>query len=195
MNHWDRVIGINLLTKFHENKTINVASRVLTRKNAPPPADRNFQPIKTILVLVQDIMRTNLLTTFHDDQTINLTSRVLTRKNAPPPWQPCFSTNQNHFRTHQTIHFGFRVLTSIETNLLTILHQDWTIHVASRVLTRKILKPWTIHVASRVLTRKILKPWTIHVASRVLTRKILKPHYTQDRQKAITKAVYCAQVR
>ncbi|KAH3704991.1 hypothetical protein DPMN_080053 [Dreissena polymorpha] len=159
MNHWDRVIGINLLTKFHENKTINVASRVLTRKNAPPSADRNFQPIITILVLVQDIMRTNLLTTFHDDQTINFTSRVLTRKNAPPPWQPCFSTNQNHFRTHQTIHFGIRVLTSIETILLTIFHQDWTIHVASRVLTRKILKP----------------------------------HYTQDRQKAITKAVYCAQ--
>ncbi|KAH3704958.1 hypothetical protein DPMN_080020 [Dreissena polymorpha] len=88
MNHWDRVIGINLLTKFHEDKTINLASRVLTRKNATPPADLVFQPIITILVLFQDIMRTNLLTTFHDDQTINVTSRVLTRKNAPPPWQP-----------------------------------------------------------------------------------------------------------
>ncbi|KAH3769935.1 hypothetical protein DPMN_171214, partial [Dreissena polymorpha] len=28
------IIGINLLTKFHNDRTINVVSRVLTRKNA-----------------------------------------------------------------------------------------------------------------------------------------------------------------
>ncbi|KAH3704879.1 hypothetical protein DPMN_079940 [Dreissena polymorpha] len=31
------IIGTNLLTKFHEDPKINVASRVLTRKNSPPP--------------------------------------------------------------------------------------------------------------------------------------------------------------
>ncbi|KAH3852726.1 hypothetical protein DPMN_095240 [Dreissena polymorpha] len=33
------IIGTHCLTKFHEDWTINVASRVLKRKNAPPPGD------------------------------------------------------------------------------------------------------------------------------------------------------------
>ncbi|KAH3877218.1 hypothetical protein DPMN_001080 [Dreissena polymorpha] len=37
------IIGTNLLTKFHEDWKINVASRVLTRKNAPPPGSHVFQ--------------------------------------------------------------------------------------------------------------------------------------------------------
>ncbi|KAH3887734.1 hypothetical protein DPMN_011753 [Dreissena polymorpha] len=31
------IIGTNLLTKFHDDRTMNMASRVLTRKNATPP--------------------------------------------------------------------------------------------------------------------------------------------------------------
>ncbi|KAH3853145.1 hypothetical protein DPMN_095667 [Dreissena polymorpha] len=65
------IIETNLLTKVHEDWTINVASRMLTRKNVPP-----WWPY---------IIGTNLLTKFHDDRKINVTSRVLTRKNAPPP--------------------------------------------------------------------------------------------------------------
>ncbi|KAH3749358.1 hypothetical protein DPMN_183855 [Dreissena polymorpha] len=38
------IIGTNLLTKFHEDRKINVASRVLTRKNTPPPGSHVFQP-------------------------------------------------------------------------------------------------------------------------------------------------------
>ncbi|KAH3771523.1 hypothetical protein DPMN_172845 [Dreissena polymorpha] len=38
------IIGTNLLTKFHEDWKINVASRVLTRRNAPPPGSHVFQP-------------------------------------------------------------------------------------------------------------------------------------------------------
>ncbi|KAH3707833.1 hypothetical protein DPMN_067249 [Dreissena polymorpha] len=56
------IIIMNLLTKFHDDRTINVASLV---KNTPPP----------------DIIVTNLLTKFHDDRTINVASRL---KNAPP---------------------------------------------------------------------------------------------------------------
>ncbi|KAH3887222.1 hypothetical protein DPMN_011238 [Dreissena polymorpha] len=66
------IIETNLLTKFHDDRTINVASRVSTRKNAPPP----------------DTIRTKLLTKFHEDQKINVASRVLTRKNAFPPPPP-----------------------------------------------------------------------------------------------------------
>ncbi|KAH3816639.1 hypothetical protein DPMN_118157 [Dreissena polymorpha] len=61
-------IKTNLLTKFHEDRTIKEAYIVLTRKNAPPP----------------DIIGTNLLTKFHENWKINVASRVLTRKNAPP---------------------------------------------------------------------------------------------------------------
>ncbi|KAH3870090.1 hypothetical protein DPMN_033270 [Dreissena polymorpha] len=42
------IIGTNLLTKFHDVRTINVASRVLRTKNAPSPGGHVFQPIGTI---------------------------------------------------------------------------------------------------------------------------------------------------
>ncbi|KAH3778359.1 hypothetical protein DPMN_179814 [Dreissena polymorpha] len=85
------IIGTNLLTKFQEDWKINVDSRVLTRKNAPPPGSHVFQPTAIIFELVQDIIGMNLLTKFHEDRTVNVDSRVLTRfynshirKNAPP---------------------------------------------------------------------------------------------------------------
>ncbi|KAH3877365.1 hypothetical protein DPMN_001228 [Dreissena polymorpha] len=109
------IIGTNLLTKFHYNRKINVSSRVLTKKNAPPPS--------IIFELVQDIIGMNLLTKFHEDQT-NVASRV---KNAPPH---VFQANVTIFKLIQYI---------IETNLLTKFHEDWTIIVASRELTRKML--------------------------------------------------------
>ncbi|KAH3708738.1 hypothetical protein DPMN_068197 [Dreissena polymorpha] len=67
---------MNILTKFHEDRKINVASRV---KNAPPFGSHVFQA------------NTKLLTKFHEEWTINvasraniLTSKVFTRKTAPP---------------------------------------------------------------------------------------------------------------
>ncbi|KAH3696074.1 hypothetical protein DPMN_083537 [Dreissena polymorpha] len=118
---FQEIIGTNLLTMFHEKRTINVSrvltkTRVLTRKNAPPPGGNVFQPTGTIFKLIQDIIGTNLLTKFHYDLTINVASRVLTRKTAPPP--------QGHF------------------------HDDWTINVASRVITRKNAPPPGGHVFS-----------------------------------------------
>ncbi|KAH3873288.1 hypothetical protein DPMN_036520 [Dreissena polymorpha] len=76
---WD-----NLLTK-------NVASRVFTRKTAPPTGGHVFQRtgstfelnqhiIKTNILtnfeLYRDIIGTHLLTKFHEDQTRNVASRV-----------------------------------------------------------------------------------------------------------------------
>ncbi|KAH3772671.1 hypothetical protein DPMN_174013 [Dreissena polymorpha] len=150
------IIGTNLLTKFHYDRTINTASRVLTRKNATPP----WRPLLTRKnATPPDIIRTNLLTKFHEDRKINVASRVLTRKNAPTPG--------GHFYEDRTINVASRVKNApplgshifqanvtifeliqdiIETNLLTKFHEDWTINVASRVLTRKISPPPGGHV-------------------------------------------------
>ncbi|KAH3822268.1 hypothetical protein DPMN_124042 [Dreissena polymorpha] len=57
------IIGINLLTKFHEDQTINVAFR----EKCPSPR-------------LKYIIKTNLLNKFHEDWTINVASRVLTRQ-------------------------------------------------------------------------------------------------------------------
>ncbi|KAH3771522.1 hypothetical protein DPMN_172844 [Dreissena polymorpha] len=101
---------MNLLTKFHEDRTVNVASRVLTRfyyspirknggycptlrKNTHPLGSHVFQPTGIISELVQDIIETNLVTKFHEDWTINVASRVLTRKNASPWWPYIIGTN------------------------------------------------------------------------------------------------------
>ncbi|KAH3747451.1 hypothetical protein DPMN_181878 [Dreissena polymorpha] len=143
------IIETNLLTKFHEDWTIIVASRELTRKNAPP-------------LLIQDIIGTNLLTKFHDDRKINVISRVLTRKIAP--WWPyIIGINLlTEFHIDRTINVASRchlrknappldshvcqanvtifelIQDIIETNLLTKFHEDWTINVASRELTRQM---------------------------------------------------------
>ncbi|KAH3836175.1 hypothetical protein DPMN_109545 [Dreissena polymorpha] len=59
------IIGTNLLTKFLKDRTINVASRVLTRTHS-------MTAIK------------NVLPKFHTDWTINV-SFSFNKKNAPPP--------------------------------------------------------------------------------------------------------------
>ncbi|KAH3881189.1 hypothetical protein DPMN_005112 [Dreissena polymorpha] len=101
------IIGTNHLSKFHEDRKIIVASRVLTRKNAPPP----WRPY---------IIGMNLLTKFYEDRTINVASIV---KNAPPLGSHVFQASVIIFELIQDI---------IETNLLTKFHEDWTINVASR---------------------------------------------------------------
>ncbi|KAH3697146.1 hypothetical protein DPMN_084634 [Dreissena polymorpha] len=137
----------NLLTIFHQDWTINVASKVLTRKNAPPPGGHVFQPTGIIFKLVQDIIGmnlltkknahpvtifelikdisgTNLLTKFHKDRKINVASRVFTRKNAPPPG--------GHEKCPAPWPPCFSSKHIIETNLLIKFCEDWTINVASR---------------------------------------------------------------
>ncbi|KAH3883015.1 hypothetical protein DPMN_006963 [Dreissena polymorpha] len=94
---------MNILTKFHEDRKINVASRV---KNAPPHGSHVFQANIIIFKPIQDINETNILTKFHEDWTINVASRVFTTKNAPPFGSHVFQAN---------------------TKLLTKFHEEWTI--------------------------------------------------------------------
>ncbi|KAH3783291.1 hypothetical protein DPMN_161226 [Dreissena polymorpha] len=62
------IIGEHHLTKFHEDRTRNVASVVFTRKTAPPTGG-NFLT-----------RQYPLLTKFHEERTGNVASRVLTNK-------------------------------------------------------------------------------------------------------------------
>ncbi|KAH3713212.1 hypothetical protein DPMN_072998 [Dreissena polymorpha] len=108
------IIGTNLLSKFHEDRKINVASR--EKFPPPPPGGHVFQPTGIIFELIQDIIGRNLLT----------------KKNAPPLGSHVFRANVTIFELIQDI---------IETNLLTKFHVDWTIKVASRELTKQMLTP------------------------------------------------------
>ncbi|KAH3880491.1 hypothetical protein DPMN_004405 [Dreissena polymorpha] len=109
---------MNLLTKCHEDRTVNVASRVLTRfyympkrKNVPPHGSH-----------------TNLLTIFHQDWTIDVASR----EKCPAPGGHVFKATKTIFKLIQDI---------IGTNLLTKFHDDREINVTSRVLKRKMPRP------------------------------------------------------
>ncbi|KAH3733910.1 hypothetical protein DPMN_040349 [Dreissena polymorpha] len=182
--HIQDIISTNILTKknapptgghFHDDRTINMASRVLTRKNDTHPWRpyiigtnhlTKFHDDWTINVASRvltrknapppDIIRTNLLTKFHEDRKINVASRVLTRKNAPPPGSHVFQPTDIIFEIIQDI---------IRMNLLTKFHEDRTINVASRV---KKAPPLGSHVfqANTNLLTKIHEDWTINVASR-----------------------------
>ncbi|KAH3849157.1 hypothetical protein DPMN_091553 [Dreissena polymorpha] len=109
-------------------------------KNAPPLGSHIFQANVTIFKFIQDIIGTNLLTKFHEDQKIHVASRVLTshiKKNAPPLGSHVFQANVTIFELIQDI---------VETNLLIKFHEDWTINVDSRELTRQM---FTAHDARR----------------------------------------------
>ncbi|KAH3774701.1 hypothetical protein DPMN_176089 [Dreissena polymorpha] len=188
--------------KFHEDWTINVASR----EKCPALGGHVFKATKTILELIQDITGTNLLTKFHDDWKINVTSRVLTRKNAPPSGGHIFQPTGIIFELIQDI---------IGMNLLTEFHEDRTINVASRLLTRlKNAPPLGGHIflshhlyhirknapppgghcfqptsiifelvqdiiGMNLLTKKNAPPFGSHGFQAILKRKMLTPHNAQ----------------
>ncbi|KAH3878930.1 hypothetical protein DPMN_002831 [Dreissena polymorpha] len=74
----------NVLTKFYEDWTKNVTSRVFTCFHYKH-IDHVFSPIWTISELFQDNNATSVFTKFHDDWAKIVTSRVFTRKTALPP--------------------------------------------------------------------------------------------------------------
>ncbi|KAH3847048.1 hypothetical protein DPMN_089360 [Dreissena polymorpha] len=127
-----------VLTKFHEDWTKNVTSRVLTffhnihiEKTAPPP----WWPY---------INKTNVLTKCHNDWAKIVTSRVFTRKTVPPTDGHVFQRTGTTFKLTQHI-IKTNILTNfkldrgfIVKNLLTKFHEDQTRNVASRVFTNQM---------------------------------------------------------
>ncbi|KAH3840958.1 hypothetical protein DPMN_114416 [Dreissena polymorpha] len=75
------IMGTNLLTKFHDERTINVLLKPCKEK-CTAPGGHVFQP--TIFELAQGFITTNLLTNFYEDRTINVASSVLTRQMLTP---------------------------------------------------------------------------------------------------------------
>ncbi|KAH3716682.1 hypothetical protein DPMN_059408 [Dreissena polymorpha] len=119
--HVQHIIAMNLLTKFHEDWTINVASRVFYKPEKSP----------TILGIEPGTSRFQIRQTLYR-VTIQASSYSKALKNAPPLGSHVFQENVTIFELIQDI---------IETNLLSKFHEDWAINVASRVLTRQILTP------------------------------------------------------
>ncbi|KAH3794707.1 hypothetical protein DPMN_148245 [Dreissena polymorpha] len=154
----------HVLTKFHEDWTKNVTSRI---ENCPAP----WRPC-----FFTDLDHFRTRPTYHDWAKI-LTSRVFTRNTAPPPGGHVFQRTGTIFALNQHI---------IKTNILTKLHEDWASNVTSTVfeLNRGINR-------TNILT-KFHEDQTINVASVVFTRQMLTPHdaqrTTDDGKKAITKA-------
>ncbi|KAH3868577.1 hypothetical protein DPMN_031727 [Dreissena polymorpha] len=180
------IIGMNHLTKFHEDWTINVASRPYKeRKNDPPPGGHVFQPTGIIFELVQDIIGMNLLTKFYEDQTITVASRVLTRfyyshvrKNAPPLGSQVFQANVTIFEL---------ILNIIETNLLTKFHEDWTINVDSRELTRQML---TQHNGQRTTDKKRSQKLTMSTLCSDFIKINILNKFHEDWMQTVTSIVY-----
>ncbi|KAH3727908.1 hypothetical protein DPMN_053854 [Dreissena polymorpha] len=166
IQHAHNIIRKNVLTKFHEDLTINLIYRVLTRKNALPPGRNVFESTRTILQLIQDIIETNILKNFnkvllyigknatspggnifqhtgiildlfHEDLTI-MASIVLTRKNALSPG--------GHISRN---------------NVLTKFHEDWTINVTSNSVLKNALPPWQPYIVGTNLLTKFHEDRTI----------------------------------
>ncbi|KAH3877223.1 hypothetical protein DPMN_001085 [Dreissena polymorpha] len=87
------ILGTNLLTKFHENRTINVASRVLTRKQMPrppppppppPPGGHVFKTNQNQFLTCSRFHWQKCSDQFHEGQAINGAFRVLTRQMLTP---------------------------------------------------------------------------------------------------------------
>ncbi|KAH3866169.1 hypothetical protein DPMN_029226 [Dreissena polymorpha] len=189
------IIRTNVLTKFHEELTINVTFRVLTRC------------FSTKIYLASKIIKRNpKLATIcssyirYSDWTKHVTIRV---KKAPRSGGHVFQPTETIFELLHTIFMAFRVLTRfyysigtifelvqdiIRTNILTKFHEE--------VITRKNACPLAaifMKIATRVLTRQNAPPLgknappnrghvfqfhedrIINVASRVLTWKNAPP--------------------
>ncbi|KAH3854547.1 hypothetical protein DPMN_097090 [Dreissena polymorpha] len=176
----------NLLTKFHEDPTINVASTVKTKQifmthYGQQTMDKN------------DLEPHQKTSRIFNNNNNNVASRVLTRENAPPPGSHSLQGKMPRppppgghvFQPTGTI--VELVQYFIGTNLLTKFHDDRTINVASRVLTRKNAPPHGGHVFLPTgtnfqyfiginLLTKVQEDRTINVVSSVLTRQMLTAH-------------------
>ncbi|KAH3780785.1 hypothetical protein DPMN_158607 [Dreissena polymorpha] len=93
------IIWTNIVTKIYEDRKINVTSRV---KNAPPPGSHVFQPIVTILEMIQDIIETYSLAKFCEDWNIDMASTELTRQLLTAHEGHKAITKAHHEHSHKT---------------------------------------------------------------------------------------------
>ncbi|KAH3887549.1 hypothetical protein DPMN_011566 [Dreissena polymorpha] len=150
----------------------NVASRVFTRKTAPPTGGNVFQRTRTTFKLNQHIIRTNILTNFKLDRDI-IGTTLLTKFHESRKRNVPSGTDD-----------GQRLVTkahpSNQINILTKFHKDWMKTVTSTVYTNKLLTELI-----NILT-KFHKDWMKTVTATVYTSVGLKsPSVTSSRLGAI----------
>ncbi|KAH3716232.1 hypothetical protein DPMN_058951 [Dreissena polymorpha] len=167
------IIGTNILTKFHEDLTINVNDTVLTRQIFMTHNGKS--KAQTKLPENQETRKTNVLTKFHEDWAKNVSSRLFTcfhyihiEKTAPspgghvfPPIMTIFKLVRDSYKFDKTapppsgnvfspIWTIFEIVRDInETNVLTKFHDDWAKIVTSRVFTRSTAPPPGRHIFQR----------------------------------------------
>ncbi|KAH3731217.1 hypothetical protein DPMN_057225 [Dreissena polymorpha] len=169
-------IGTNLLTKFHEDWTRNVPSRVFTRRTAPPTGNHVFQRTGTTFEFKQDIIKTNIFTNFELNRAI-IGSNLLTKfhEDRQEMWPLDFELDRDLIGTklltkvftnkcertdgrttdkdRKTAPTVFELVRdSDKTNVLTKFHDDWAKIVTSRVFTRKTATQTSGHVFQRTGT-------------------------------------------
>ncbi|KAH3877444.1 hypothetical protein DPMN_001311 [Dreissena polymorpha] len=189
------IIGTNIVTKIHEDRKINVTSRLLTMfyysniwKNIPPPGSHVF--------LTNYIIETYILAKFYEDWNINVASTELTRQMLTAHDGHKATTKAHHehvFNDSRPKHSNI-----IGTNIVTKIHEDRKINVTSRLLTmfyysniwKNIPPPGshaflTNYIIETYILAKFYEDWNINVASTELTRQMLTAH---DGHKATTKA-------
>ncbi|KAH3704897.1 hypothetical protein DPMN_079958 [Dreissena polymorpha] len=172
------------MTTFHEDWTINVTSRVLTRKTAQPLGSHVFQWTGTIFKLSLAIIRTNVLT------------KLLT---TPPTGGHVFQRTGTILELSQDI---------IRTNVPNKFHEDWTknkktapspggqfhedliIYVTSRFNEDQIINvgldfKFNQDIIRTNLLTKFYEDQTINVISRVLTWQNCDETTKHDGQKLI----------
>ncbi|KAH3769930.1 hypothetical protein DPMN_171209 [Dreissena polymorpha] len=184
------IIGMILLTKFHEDRTINV-------KNAPPLGIHVFQANVTIFKLNQVIIATNLLTGF-----MKIGNKCGLLSKMPRPFAAVIfkqrlsvlnSSNRSLGQLRSKFHEDREkkwplVLTRKNaptpgghvfqpTGIIFELVQDTSI-IGINLLTKKNAPPLGSHIfqANTNLLIKFHEDWQINVASRELTRQMLTPH-------------------
>ncbi|KAH3736111.1 hypothetical protein DPMN_042673 [Dreissena polymorpha] len=193
----------NLLTKFHEDRTINVASRVFTNKcertdgrrtktshkSSPEQSDGHTDrqtdertdgqktatsPWQPFLTKFHENLAKNVLTCF---QNIHI------EKNAPPTGGHVFSSIQ---LTGTIFKLNSRIK---ETNVLTKFHENWAKNVPSRVLTcfhyihvEKNAPPTGDHVFFTI--------WTIFELVRKINKTNVLTNFDDDWAKIVTSRVF-----
>ncbi|KAH3841988.1 hypothetical protein DPMN_115476 [Dreissena polymorpha] len=181
--------GTNLLTKFYEDPTINVAATVLKRQiimshNGRQTIDKRKRKAQTKL-------------------PENPETRV--KKTPPPSFRPCFLPIQTIFELNCRIQ---------ETNVLTKFHEDWEKNGSSRLFKcfhcihiEKTAPPPGGHVFPPIMTifelvrdinktndlTKFHDDWTKIVTSIVFTRNTAPPpggHLHEDWASNVTSTVF-----
>ncbi|KAH3723713.1 hypothetical protein DPMN_049507 [Dreissena polymorpha] len=182
-------IGTKLLNKFHEDRTINVASRVFTNKCGR--TDGRTDDGQRLVTKAHLSNQTNLFTKFHDDWAKNVTSRVFTsfyinirKLPPPPPRRPCHSTDRKHFQTqlsYQRNKFSDQFSSKLGQN------------VTSRVFTcfhyihkEKNAPPTGSHVFSLI--------WTIFKLVRDINKTNVLTNFHDDWAKIVTSRVFTSHV-